>query len=197
MLSQRFGSLLLPAAVILLSILATLWVDAWQWSYAEIIDGQSWRLVTGHFTHGNLWHLLWNGLAFVLLTGFASPSMRTYFGGAAFLGLCLWVGVAIFWWLPTVGIYRGLSGVLHGWTVLCIVSSMGWAWRFKTALLILLGLKLGWDFLAPAAMPIYLGGLNGTVLPAAHAFGALGGVVLAGGGTLFSYLRQKRLRGIR
>lgn len=195
--SQRLGSTVFPVIVILLSVAGSLWVDAWQWSYFDITNGQPWRLVSGHFAHGNLWHWLWNGVAFVLLTGFASPSMRGYLGYIAFLGLCLWVGLAIFWWLPMVGIYRGLSGVLHGWAVLCIAGAIGWPWRIRAVMLMALCLKLGWDFQAPGSTPSYLGSLEGSVLPAAHALGALGGFIIFPFFLLGAYLCQKSLRGIR
>ena len=40
------------------------WAAAWQYERAAIAAGQWWRMLTGHLTHWNMDHLLWDVLMF-------------------------------------------------------------------------------------------------------------------------------------
>lgn len=87
--------------------------QALEYDRAAVAGGEVWRIVTGHFIHWNLEHLLWNVAVFCLL-GILSElyDKKGYF-------LCLSVGTLmiplILWWLqPDLGSYRGLSGMASG-----------------------------------------------------------------------------------
>ncbi|MDH4318525.1 MAG: rhombosortase [Desulfobulbaceae bacterium] len=87
--------------------------QALEYDRAAVAGGEVWRIVTGHFIHWNLGHLLWNVAVFCLL-GILSEfyDEKGYF-------LCLSVSTLmiplVLWWLqPDLASYRGLSGLASG-----------------------------------------------------------------------------------
>ncbi len=74
-------------------------------------EGEAWRLLTGHWTHGSLDHLFWDALAFLALASVCElreGSLRL----GLFLGTSsLAISLAVMHWLPALASYRGLSGI--------------------------------------------------------------------------------------
>ncbi len=76
-----------------------------------------------------------------------------------------------------MGWYMGLSGVLHGLLILCLARGMAFHPRLNGILLLVLFLKLAWEW--------RYGSLSGEelfdfpVITSAHVYGALGGALLA------------------
>lgn len=90
-----------------------------------IQDGESWRLVTCLFLHGDGLHLLLNGLALVGLGGFC----EALFGRGRLLWLFLACGIAggLLSWSGPLVVSIGASGALFGW--MGAVLGLGWRWR--------------------------------------------------------------------
>lgn len=76
-------------------------------------DFQLWRLLTSHFYHTNLTHLLLNCFAVILLWTMHGHFYRAKTFILLFLtcALCTGVGLLLF---SSLNYYVGLSGVLHG-----------------------------------------------------------------------------------
>lgn len=109
-----------------------------------ILSGEYWRIVSGHFTHTNLNHLLLNCagviLAWILLP--IRPRMDyALFGIAILSGLC---GLALLVFEPQVSWYKGLSGLVHAMLAVGAVLNLaerGSRW-WGLVLLSLLALKV-------------------------------------------------------
>ena len=159
------------AALTLPSLAVYVWPNAMTaliWQRDALAEGQWWRLITAHFVHLNVRHLLWNLLGAWVICELFWDQLELPEGlmlcGASALGvsLLLWFCQPAFFW------YAGLSGVLHGlWA-----GAAGAAWCrrpslfFLVALILLLG-KLAWPVGSIAGM---------AVASNAHRYGALTGL---------------------
>lgn len=178
-------SLLLAAAVSAAAAFPFLlpWLE---YRREAILAGEIWRLFTAHLVHGNITHLLWDGL----------PLLALGFLFEAYLGRRFWVvlavsGLAVGGGLllvePGLDTYRGLSGILNG---VWIAGALAGAAAEKKAgrlglsrlylLCVFLDLaKIGYE--VATGHPIFTGSsdLGGTAIPWSHALGVLGGFVFA------------------
>ncbi len=91
----------------------------------QIALGQWWRLLSGHWVHSDLQHLLWNlaglsvlGLLFEPLLG-ARRMFQVLVTGMLVVDLCLW------FLLPELLFYCGLSGILNT----LLFAGLWLAWR--------------------------------------------------------------------
>ncbi|SHE92452.1 rhomboid family GlyGly-CTERM serine protease [Microbulbifer donghaiensis] len=105
-----------------------------------IFTGDYWRIVTGHFTHTNLNHLLMNCAGVILAWGLLPIRPRldlALFGLTILAGLC---GLALLVFEPHIGVYQGLSGLTHALIALGAVLNISdrdsrWWGLFLMALL--------------------------------------------------------------
>ncbi len=154
-----------------------------------VLAGEWWRLLTGHFVHGGLAHLLLNVAGLGLIAGLfpRDYSLRQWLivGSASIAAIDL--GFVLF--EPQLTWYVGLSGLLHG---ALAAGAVSW-WMHESKLLagslsaVLVG-KLAWEQWR-GALPLS-GDMN--VIVDAHLYGALGGL-LAGLGICL-YLQRWSLR---
>ncbi len=141
------------------------------WQRGAIADGQWARLLTAHFAHLDAHHLLFNLLGLVviidlLLERWAWRELAPLLAGSA-LGCSL-----LLWYFePELQWYAGLSGLLHGlWAGAALHGCLTRRGRMPAAALIALAIKLAWMNQGSGTMP---------VLPIAHVYGAVSGVVWA------------------
>jgi rhomboid family GlyGly-CTERM serine protease len=147
-------------------------------SRPAIGDGQLWRLLTGHFVHLGLSHLLLNLAGLMLVWYLVSASFRTS-DWLAILLIVIGITDAGLWFLePQLTWYVGLSGILHGLLAAGIVG----AWRSGRRELRILGIAL----LAKIVYEQLVGPLpgseestGGAVIVAAHLYGGVAGVCAA------------------
>ncbi|MBT8080772.1 MAG: rhombosortase [Gammaproteobacteria bacterium] len=143
-----------------------------------IADGEAWRLLTGHFTHLGITHMLLNvaGLLLVwLLVGLRCSSRQWIL-----IALMTIAGINSGFWFIDLQLkwYVGLSGLLHGLLVAGALAGMA---RVRTESLIILaavGLKLVWEQLA-GPLPGSEASAGGNVIVNAHLYGALAGAAAA------------------
>ena len=156
-----------------------------QYDREAIAGGEIWRIFTGHWTHWNAEHLLWDVIVFVVL-GMACERFgrRGYIlcivAGAPIISLAVWAV------LPHMQYYRGLSGLdaalymLVGVTLLREEQSGSLLKRSVLFMLLLaaLGAKVGYE--AFYERTIFVQDMGGFVpVPIAHLAGALVGVAAA------------------
>lgn len=106
-------TLLLTGLVLALYLFAGPAPEALVYDRTAITGGEPWRLLTGHLVHSDADHALWDILALVLL--------GTLFEGrlGGWLLLIITAGVVtidvfLWWGLPEIVRYCGLSGILNG-----------------------------------------------------------------------------------
>jgi rhomboid family GlyGly-CTERM serine protease len=165
---------LLILALVLLSLLGENARLLLRYERGSILQGEYWRLLTGHLVHGNWLHLFLNAAGLGLLVGLFpdhySPRQWLFI---ALLGLVA-IDVGFVLWEPQLLWYVGLSGVLHG---ALAAGAVAW-WRYESkrlalALSVIFVGKLVWEQVH-GALPLS-GGL--AVVVDAHLYGALGGAI--------------------
>ena len=170
---------LLVAALVLLSLLCEAGTDQrWRlllrYEREAALQGEYWRLLTGHLVHGSWLHLWLNcagvGLIAALFPNHYSPRQWLLIGLASLLTIDL----GFVFYEPQLSWYVGLSGVLHG---ALAAGAIAW-WRYETkrlalALSVIFVGKLAWEQWH-GALPLS-GGL--AVVVDAHLYGAFGGVI--------------------
>ena len=169
-------------AIASFAALAELWGDAGRmalrYDREAIAAGEFWRLITGHLVHLGPSHFAMNVLALAILA-VVLPALATWRQWLlVFLSSALLIDLGLFVFHPAVEWYVGLSGVLHGFWTGGVLLALH-ARRFEAIpLAVLLLLKLGYEF---ALGPIPLSGevAAGPVVSVAHAWGAVGGAVVA------------------
>lgn len=141
-----------------------------------LLAGEYWRALSGHLVHASLAHTGLN-MAGLLLIALLFPEPIPLLAWAwRLLLLSLGVSGLIFWRVPELGWYVGLSGVLHGFFVLGFWWLFRQGDRFSLILLLVLMAKLGWEHLyGPITSNEDLVGVP--VLVEAHSYGALSAVV--------------------
>ncbi|HEU4617180.1 MAG TPA: rhombosortase [Gammaproteobacteria bacterium] len=152
--------------------------------------GQLWRLVTGHLVHLGPSHLALDLGALVLIRVIVGTAMS----GGEWVGATLVsmasIDAGLYFGAPDVGWYVGLSGILHGLFVAGAAALLGTDRRFAAALLVGVAAKLAWEHWA-GPLPWSAEATGGTVITAAHFYGAIGGVIFA------AFMGLRRRRGAR
>lgn len=144
-----------------------------------ILQGQLWRLLTGHFVHLTPWHLVMNLASLLMVWScFLRRWTALQFLGVVFVAPLLISSLFLMTDQRLTG-YAGLSGVIY--TLLIAGLVCGWRREpgLRSVLLLMAVLRLGWEQ-SSLYNPDYLDSwLNGPVYPNAHLFGALVGGLLA------------------
>lgn len=161
-------------ALVLLSLLGESGQLALRYQRDAVLQGEYWRLVTGHLVHGSLQHLILNtaGLGLIAALFPHDYSWRAWLLVALFSVLAIDVGFVFY--EPQLLWYVGLSGVLHG---ALAAGAIAW-WRHESRLL---ALVLSAIFVGKLAWEQWHGALplSGSlpVVVDAHLYGALGGAL--------------------
>ncbi|MET0102153.1 MAG: rhombosortase [Sedimenticola sp.] len=141
-----------------------------------IVAGEWWRLITGHWVHGDLQHLLLDTVGlFILSLLFERRPVWIY--GAFLVAAMLLQDLMLLWWLPWIESYCGLSGLLNA----LLAGGMLQLWRDSGDRLYLLVLAAA---AGKIVVEISLGQalFSDTLwppLPEAHAFGLISGALLS------------------
>lgn len=142
-----------------------------------VLDGEAWRLVTGHLVHADGAHLAWNLLGVLLVAWLFGRnfSWRQWLWVVLVSTIATDLGFLLF--EPQLEWYVGFSGVLHGMMAAGLV-----AWLCSTrdaltwAVAALFAGKLAWEH-AVGALPFTAASLSLPVVYQAHTYGALGGLL--------------------
>lgn len=145
--------------------------DSLMWDRGALGHGQFWRGMTAHLVHLNMMHCLKNLLGLLLICEYLWHELRLFDVCVLTLWTAAGVSLMLWWLVPDVGWYLGLSGVLHG---LWAGSALVWLLRagalVPAVALALLVIKLSMPVAAVGALP---------VVSVAHGYGALCGVLWA------------------
>lgn len=162
------------------------WTGVLTYDRAAIAAGEPWRLFTGHLTHWNFDHLLWDVLAFIAAGAIIEGrSRRTLL---ATLGLSA-VAISATVWIaqPELASYRGLSGVDSALFTCAGVllfhearrsGNARFAWLIGLALFGFLA-KIGYEIATGATLFVDSAAAGFVPLPLAHAVGGAAGAIAA------------------
>lgn len=92
-------------------------------SAADIFDGEVWRIISGHFMHADLQHLLWNCLGLAVLGTLLEYRSRTILLASLGTGV-VFVSALLLTPFAQLDYYCGLSGVLN--TLLLVALWIEW-----------------------------------------------------------------------
>jgi len=151
------------------------WVDSWRFNRELVEQGQLWLLFSGHIVHLNWshWALNMAGLAIVAFFFSAHAGVKQWlavlFVSASVINIGLW------WWMPEIRFYVGLSGVLHGLFLYGALREIRFYPVSGYVLTTVLIGKLVWEFFN-GALPGSEDMVGGRVLTEAHLLGAIGGI---------------------
>lgn len=158
----------------------------------DALFSQPWRLWTGHWVHLGIWHWILNVAALALLPEIFLRASWKYF-------LVLWVALppllslALWFFLPHLSMYAGLSGVLHGfYLVMAMAAICGHAGaERKIGWVVMIGLlaKVSWEAYRGMSQTAEL--IGAPVIIQAHQYGAALGFLIWLVVSLISYLRPK------
>ncbi len=148
---------------------------AWVFDRGAILEGEIWRMVTGHWVHFSPSHLWGDLLVFTVGGALMEAQSRARFaafcvGAPALTSLVLLIAE------PGLEFYGGLSAVAVG-----IYAALATGGRFgRTAsgfIFLAIGLKIGWELAAPGFAFAAFG--NSEIVPCVmgHAAGAIFGAV--------------------
>ncbi len=168
-----------------------------QYDRAWILQGEWWRLFTGHFTHWGMEHAIWDVLVFVVFGGFLEIVSRKIWLWLV-VGSAVVISLAVLIFNNDLMFYRGLSGVDTALAVACFMKLASYS-RFRKRV----GLQLFWIacLLLAFAKPILeiaLGsslfvqdlGQGVVILPGAHLLGAFYGLLIV---VLGSLIRRSQI----
>lgn len=148
------------------------------WFARDLLEqGQGWRLLSAHFIHANLIHLLLNMLALALVL--ALYDRVFYWSEWLVLIICsaLIQSMVLYLYIPKVSYYVGFSGVIHSLYVAGAIKLLANAQerRFGYILLCLVTLKLLTEGLGQG-ISVTEKMIGGHVLTEAHLMGAIIGL---------------------
>ena len=173
---------LLPAAIAVVALLLLLAgepaSEIFRFDRAAIAAGEVWRLLTGHFVHLGPSHALLN-IAGLLLVWFLVGQELGNSTWLLVLGASIAaVDVGLWFFVPTLNWYVGLSGLLHGLLTAGVVAAFAER-RLEAAIIVLVvaGKILIEQTTGP--LPGSESTSGGKVVVDAHLYGAIGGVLVA------------------
>jgi len=162
------------------------WVDSWRFNRELVEQGEVWRLFSGHIVHLNWshWALNMAGLAIVAFFFSSHASVKQWL--AVIIVSAIMINAGLWFWLPGVRSYVGLSGVLHGLFLYGALREIRFYPASGYVLTAVLIAKLIWEFFN-GALPGSEEMTGGRVLTEAHMLGAIGGISV----WLFEFLKNR------
>jgi rhomboid family GlyGly-CTERM serine protease len=152
--------------------------DLFEYARPQILQGEWWRLVSGHLVHLGWHHLVMNLLGFWLIWHlFLSKENPLAYCIYRLPLLTIGTSLGLLLLSPEVVWYRGFSGILHGLLSLALLHQLRQQAVMNTLLLILLAAKLVWEQ-TTGPLPGSEPWIDGRVIVDAHLYGALCGVIL-------------------
>ena len=171
--------LILITAMILIQLFAANLEQYLIYQRNEIMVGEWWRLLSGHFIHLGWNHLLMNlaGLAIVWLIADKTISELAWL--IAIIGCAVTTSLALLFFSPELIWYVGLSGVLHGLLMVVGIYLIAAARHTGWLILVFVTVKILWEQWAGPSASLE-SDIGGNVIIDAHLYGALSGVLFAG-----------------
>lgn len=163
---------------------------SWRFNRGLVAQGDVWLLFSGHMVHLNWSHWLLNmaGLAIVAFFFSTHAGFRQWM--AVILTSACVISAGLWWWMPDIRYYVGLSGILHGLFLYGALREIHFYPASGYVLTAVLLAKLGWEFFN-GALPGSEEMAGGRVLTEAHLLGAIGGALVWLSEYLFNAIKPR------
>jgi rhomboid family GlyGly-CTERM serine protease len=166
--------------IVLLALLQALpssWHQLLRYERHAVLDGELWRLWTGHLIHLGWAHWGLNTMG-LLLCGLLTdhwPHARVLL--MRVLSLSLFISAGFVLLMPSLSQYVGLSGVLYGLYVLALWPGVSRRDPLAVIALLLVLAWLAWQWLVgPAQQEVAL--IGGDIIFQAHGYGIAGALLM-------------------
>ncbi len=165
---------------IIVTLIALIGSEASQWlryDRSALLNGEYWRLITGHFVHLGWSHLSMNALGLTLIWALFN---NTASDGRWFMVLLLSAvgsSLLLLWLNPALQWYVGLSGVLHAFFVYGCLNEIHLGRKSSWILLGVIFAKLAWEQIA-GPLPGSEQSAGGHVIVDVHLYGAIFGLLI-------------------
>ncbi|HUP92059.1 MAG TPA: rhombosortase [Solimonas sp.] len=146
---------------------------AWlRYDRAAIEAGQWWRLLSGNFAHLGWYHWALNTLGMIVLVLLCPEPLSPLVWARRTLLLSIGMTLGLFFFVPELRSYVGMSGVIHGFFVLGLMPQVLKKDLIALGCLAYLLGKIGWEMIhgAPVSDQEALGG---SVVLESHLFGSV------------------------
>lgn len=150
--------------------------DSLRWDRSAIEAGEWWRLWSGNFVHLGLWHAFLNALGVLVLVLLCPESLSWQVWARRILVLSFGMSLGLYFFVPGVTAYVGMSGVIHGLFVLGLMPQVLKKDLIALGCLLYLVGKIGWELYAGAPVSDEAA-LGGKVLVESHLYGTLSAFV--------------------
>ena len=153
-----------PALLVLASTLLELGgsgiTEALRYDRAAVEAGEWWRLLSANFVHLGWWHLFLNALSLVLLVMLCPERLSAMEWLRRILVLSLGMSLGLHWFVPTLGSYVGLSGMIYGLFLLGLGRQAAMRDGIAIASLVFLAGRILWELTigAPESEQALIGG---------------------------------------
>lgn len=167
--------------MLFLLLLETLGNSGREWfSYdrAAMEAGQWWRLLTGNFVHLGWWHWFLNEMGLLVLVLLCPERLSPAIWLRRLLFLGLGMSLGLYFFVPELGNYVGMSGVIHGLFVLGLLPQVAKKDLIALGCLLYLLGKIGYELYAGAPVSDEAA-IGGSVVVESHLFGSLAAFVYA------------------
>ncbi|WP_241696213.1 rhombosortase [Solimonas terrae] len=146
--------------------------SALAFDHALIADGQWWRLITCSYVHLGWYHLMLNEIGLFVLVLLCPQPLPGRIWLLRLFVVSLGMGLCLFFFVPDLSRYVGMSGVIHGLFVLGLLpQALKRDWIAIACLVYLLG-KLGYEIITGAPVSDAKA-IGGHVVTEAHLYGAI------------------------
>lgn len=151
--------------------------DNWQFNRVLAEQGHVWLLLSSHIVHLNWMHWLLNMAGLGIVAFFFSPHATAKQWLMVIIVSACMISTGLWFWMPEIGSYVGLSGVLHGLFLYGALREIRFYPASGYVLTLVLLAKLAWEFFN-GALPGSEDMTGGRVLTEAHLLGATGGILV-------------------
>lgn len=164
--------------------------EALRYRRDAVADGQWWRLITCHLVHLNGWHAVLNLTGFSLVCLFFDDLLTLRRLALWFLVSAPVVGLAFYGIDTRLAGYVGLSGILHGLFVMCLLLGIRGQPLLHIGVLALVIARLVYEQMPDYDVNYARDLIGGGVHVNAHLYGAIVGALI-GGALWWQETRQK------
>jgi rhomboid family GlyGly-CTERM serine protease len=171
--------LALALCVTLVALGGSVASDLLRYDRAALMQGQWWRLLSGHLVHLGWSHLALNLAGLALVWALVGDRLSTLRWLVVITASALGISVGLLAFHPELAWYVGLSGILHALLVAGSLAALRSGDGRAALLLILVWAKLIWEQLA-GPLPGSVASAGGAVIVDAHFYGGLVGTLCGG-----------------